>query len=287
MLSSEDAVALYSSTIEMPVEHVGPLSGGETGATEIRLGTGQRQVLKWESDERNKTARRTGAALASRLRSEARWPVPSQHLCEADGVLFVAQEFMSGSEVTELTHPFVDDFFAIHERRMGLADGGDPLAWGRSQIEILTTGGRGYCLHEPLHGYDARTRRIARRIEGIGRSLEPQQLQGTDIVHADMHPGNMLQIGGRLSAVVDLDYASAGDATFDLVFLAVSSLSTASEAGIRRRLFEAVRTSVDESRRLAYAGNLLLRLLDWPIRKGRPDEIEFWLRQADRLLEPT
>lgn len=287
MLNSEDAVALYSSTIEMPVDLVGPLSGGETGATEIRLGTGQRQVLKWESDERNKTARRTGVALTRRLRAEAGWPVPKQQLCEADGVLFVAQEFMSGSEVTELTHPFIDDFFALHERRLGLAVGGDPLAWGRGQIEILTSGGRGYCLHEPLHDYDARTRRIARRIEEIGRTLEPQQLQGTDIVHADMHPGNMLQIGGRLSAVVDLDYASAGDASFDLVFLAVSSLSTPYEAGVRRRLFEAVRTSVDEPRRLAYVGNLLLRLLDWPIRKGRTDEIEFWLQHADRLFEPT
>ncbi len=155
MLSPEDAVALYSSTIEMAVELAGPLSGGETGATEIRLGTGERQVLKWESDELNKMARRNGAALASRLRSEAKWPVPSQRLCEADGVLFVAQEFMTGSEVTELTHPFVADFFGIHDRRLGLADGGDLEAWGRAQIEILTIGGRGYCLHEPLHRYDA------------------------------------------------------------------------------------------------------------------------------------
>lgn len=287
MLSSGEAVALYSSTIGIPVELVGPLSGGETGATEIRLSTGLRKVLKWELDERNKAARRVGVALANRLRTEARWPVPDQHVCEADGVLFVSQEFMSGNEVTELTHPFVDDFFTIHETRMGLADGGDPLAWGRAQIEILTAGGRGYCLHEPLHDHDRRTRRVALRIEEIGRSVEPQQLQGTDIVHADMHPGNMLQTGGRLSAIVDLDYATVGDARFDLVFLAVTSLSTPSEAGIRSRLFEAVRTSVDEPRRRAYVGNLLLRLLDWPIRKGRTDEIEFWLRQADRLLEPA
>ena len=80
MLSPEDAVALYSTAIEMAVELVGPLSGGETGATEIRLDTGQRQVLKWESDDQNKTARRTGAALTSRLRTEAGWPVPKQQL---------------------------------------------------------------------------------------------------------------------------------------------------------------------------------------------------------------
>ncbi len=287
MLSSEDAVALYSSTIKMPVELVGPLTGGESGATEIRLHAGQRQVLKWELDERNKTARRTGATLANRLRVEARWPVPNQQLCEADGVLFVSQEFMSGDAVNRLTHPFVDDFLSIHETRLGLADVGDPLAWGRAQIEILTTGGHGYCLHEPLHDYDSRTRRVALRIEEIGRTLKSHQLQGTDIVHADIHPGNMLQTGGRLSAIVDHDYTRSGDASFDLVSLAVSSLSTPSDVGIRHRLFEAVRASVDEPRRLAYVGNLLLRRLDWPIRKGRTEEIEFWLQQADRLLEPT
>ena len=287
MLSREDAVVLFSSATGSSVELVGPLAGGETGATEIRLPTGERRVLKWESDERNKTARRTGAALADRLRTEALWPVPNQLLCEADGMLFMSQEFMRGDAVVELTHPFVNDFFAIHEARTELAVDDDPLAWGRDQIEILTTGGRGYCLHEPLHNYDRRTRRVALRIEEIGRSLEPQQLQGTDIVHADMHPGNMLQTDGRLAGIVDLDYARCGDASFDLVFLAVTSLSILSHAGVRHRLFERVRNTVDERRRLAYNGNLLLRLLDWPIRKGRPEEVEFWLKHADRLLDPT
>jgi hypothetical protein len=35
VLSSEDAVALYSAAIEMPVELIGPLAGGETGAMQF------------------------------------------------------------------------------------------------------------------------------------------------------------------------------------------------------------------------------------------------------------
>jgi hypothetical protein len=167
MLSTEDAIALYSAVTEIDVELGGPLTGGETGATEIHLPSGERRVLKWESDEQNKTARLTGAALADRLRTEAQWPVPNQLLCEADGVLFVSQEFMRGDKVVHLTSSFVDDFFAIHEARMGLAGEDDPMVWGRAQIEILTKGGRGYCLHQPLHNYDHRTRRIALRIEEI------------------------------------------------------------------------------------------------------------------------
>ena len=84
VLSPEEAVALYSAAIGTTVELIGPLAGGETGATEVRLSSGARRVLKWEIDDRNKTARRTGAELADRLRTDARWPIPSQHMCEID-----------------------------------------------------------------------------------------------------------------------------------------------------------------------------------------------------------
>ncbi len=62
----------------------------------------------------------------------------------------------------------------------------------------------------------------------------------------------------------------------DLVFVAVSSLSLPAEAGIRHRLFDTVANNGDEPRRVAYVANLLLRLLDWPIRKRRT--------QGDRVL---
>jgi hypothetical protein len=40
---------------------------------------------------------------------------------------------MSGDKVVHLTSSFVDDFFAIHEARMGLAGEDDPLVWGRAR----------------------------------------------------------------------------------------------------------------------------------------------------------
>ena len=49
--------------------------------------------------------------------------------------------------------------------------------------------------------------RVVERIEEMGRALDPADLPGGGVVHGDLHPGNMLQIEGRLSAVVDLDYA--------------------------------------------------------------------------------
>jgi hypothetical protein len=285
LLTAEDAVARFSIAIGSPVLLLGLLAGGETGATAVELANGERRVLKWELDPSNTIARRSGALLAERLRTQANWPCPRQSVVEHDDILFVSQEFRAGEPIQGWTHGLVDDVLGLHDSRIGLASLNESASWGQSQIDILTTGGQGYCLHEPLHTYDSRTRRVVLRIEEIGRSLRPEQLAGTDIVHADLHPGNMLQSDGRLAAVIDLDYTRAGDAGFDLVFLAVSSLGLPADNGVRRRLFGAVADKVEQSRRLAYTANILLRSLDWPIRKGRTEEIEFWLSHADRLLD--
>jgi len=285
-LTPPEAVRRFAVAVDQQYRLIGPMTGGETGATAVAAPDGRKQVLKWELDSENQIRRREGVILAERLRAEAGWPAPAQRVVDDDGCLFVVQEFMAGGEVTEFTHGFVDDLLALHERRLGLGRPGEPNRWADDLIEALVHGGNGYCLHEPLRTHDHRTRRIVEWIEEIGRSLRPTDLAGADIVHGDLHAGNLLQVGGRLAAVLDLDYTRLGDAAFDLTMLAVTSLGLAVERGVRSRLFEAGVHSLSEPRRSAYVGNLLLRCLDWPIRKGRTDEVEFWLTHADRLLTP-
>ena len=41
---------------------------------------------------------------------------------------------------------------------------------------------------------------------------------------------------------------------------------------------------LDQARRLACVANMILRFLDWAIRKNRPGEIDFWLDHADWLF---
>jgi thiamine kinase-like enzyme len=283
-LSPAEATARYANATAKTYELVGSLVGGETGATAIREVGEHKRVLKWESDPGNVALRLEALTLAERLRREAHWPVPRQHAIEDDGWLFVSQEFMPGETVTRLTHGLVDEVLSLHDRRMDLDAADESNRWGVEMITILVDGGKGYCLHEPLRTYDERTRRVVEQIEAIGAVLTPADLAGNDIVHADLHTGNLLQLNGQLSAVVDLDYARVGDAAFDLACLAVASLGVDADAGVRKRLFAHGIEALDGARRAAYVGNLLLRNLDWPIRKNRPNEIEFWLQQSDRLL---
>jgi aminoglycoside phosphotransferase (APT) family kinase protein len=165
-----------------------------------------------------------------------------------------------------------------------LADPHDPVRWPDNLITTLTIGGTGYCRHDSFEGYDERTRALIRRVESFGRSLKAEDFVGGDLVHWDLHPGNLLVAGGDLSAVVDTDFVMAGDAAFDLVMLAVTSLSLECEAGVRSRLFSEAFDNLDELRAQAYLGHLFVRLIDWPIRRNSPAEVFFWLARADELL---
>jgi thiamine kinase-like enzyme len=280
-------VSLLSDALDHQFTLIGSLTGGETGATAVQGVDGHRYVLKWELDPENQHRRREGVELAERLRAEALWPCPEQQLVEVDECLLVLQAFMAGENVNRLSQELVDTLFEMHERRQSLATDDDQNHWASDMIEILTEGGNGYCLHQPLRDFDSRTRRVVERIEEIGRSLKPSDISGNAVVHGDLHPGNLLQVDGRLSAVIDMDYTRVGDAEFDLAMLALTSLGVHVDPGVRSRLFKGGIENLPGAKRNAYVGNLLLRFLDWPIRKNRPAEIEFWLIEADRLLPPT
>jgi thiamine kinase-like enzyme len=283
-ITAEKAVSLLAQASNEHYELVGRLSGGETGAHEVVGPTGRRFVLKWDSQPRSQIIRGEAVLLAERLRAEAGWPVPKQTVVDIEGVRLVLQEFMRGRPVTELSHQIVDELLDLHARRIGLARPDDPDQWPSALIETLTTGGASYCLHSSLRGYDDRTRSLIDRIEAFGYSIQESDFNGIDIVHWDLHPGNILTDDGELSAIVDTDFVVVGDARFDLVMLALTSLTVPCEAGVQNQLFSAAFDDLDEVRIQAYLAHLFLRLLDWPIRKGRPDEIEFWLGRSDELL---
>jgi hypothetical protein len=283
-MTAEQAIALLSRTSGQSYRLVGRLSGGETGAHEVLGPAGDRLVVKWDTAEPSQTARLEAVVLSERLRAEAGWPVPRQETIARRGRLFVVQNFMPGSPIEVLSRHLLDEILELHRRRIGLARDGDRSHWPEALIATLTTGGDGYCRHDSLRSHDDRTARLVTRIEKFGRQLEPDDLDGSDVVHWDLHPGNMLEDAGNLSAVVDTDFVVVGDAAFDLVTLALTSLTLPSDRGVRSRLFAAAFEGLGEPQTRAYLSHLFIRFLDWSIRKGRVDEIDFWLRQANQML---
>jgi hypothetical protein len=282
--SAAEAARLLSSATGERYQLVGRLAGGETGAHEFAAPDQRRVVVKWDIEPASQAQRLLAVGLTNRLRDEAGWPVPPLATVEHDGCLFVIQDLVPGVPVEGLTHSIVDRLLELHGNRIDLERPSDESSWPQQLIDTMTTGGAGYCVHESLRSHDARGVRLVERIEAIGYALGPDSLAGGDIVHWDFHPGNVLEVDGDVSAVIDTDFVTTGDAAFDLTALAVSSLATACEPGVRRRLLELGVRSLGEPQRAAYVGHLLLRNVDWSIRKGRNQVVEFWLDAADRLF---
>jgi hypothetical protein len=282
-LDAASVALVLSEATGRTFRHAGRLSGGEVGAHRFIGPDGRPLVVKWETADDGRAYRGEAVALSERLR-QAGWPVPAESVIDAGRARFVIQEFMPGTPPTEFDHRLVDQLLDLHTRRLGLAQPRDPIRWPANLITTLTTGGVGYCRHESFRRYDTRTESLLARIQAFGETLRPGDFAGDDVVHWDLHPGNLLVDEGGLSAVVDTDFAIVGDAAFDLVMLALTSLNFACEPGVRSRLFAAAFDPLTEVRIQAYLGHLFLRLIDWPIRRNSPAEVDFWLARADELL---
>jgi aminoglycoside phosphotransferase (APT) family kinase protein len=284
-ISPEAVASLLTRETGTPFQIRGRLSGGETGAHEFVKGDGYRVVVKWDTRPHSRQLRKEAVGLSERLRTVAAWPVPAETVIDADGTLFVIQDFMPGNPPEQLDHQLVDELLDVHSRRLGLARPDDPVHWPAALIKTLTVGGEGYCLHSSLRAFDGHTRSLIDRVEEFGRSIDEADLVGVDVVHWDLHTGNLLVSGSSLSAVVDTDFCAVGDARFDLAALALSSLTLPCLPGVRTRLFAAAFDDLDELNAQAYLAHLFIRFIDWPIRRGNSDEVSFWLARADELLK--
>ena len=283
-MDADTAASMLSEATGKHFRLVGRLSGGETGAHRFIGPEGNPIVVKWDTTSEGRSIRGEAVALSERLRRQAGWPVPTESVVDAGQIRFIIQEFMPGAPPTTVDHRLVDQLLGLHSRRLGLAEPHDPIRWPMNLITTLAVGGDGYCRHESFRGYDRRTRSLIERIEAFGRSLDLEDFAGHDVVHWDLHPGNLLVDARGLSAVVDTDFALVGDAAFDLVMLALTSLHLTCEPGVRSRLFAEAFDPLDELRAQAYLGHLFVRLIDWPIRRNSRAEVEFWLARADELL---
>ncbi len=280
-----DAVARLADATGDDYRFVGRLAGGETGAHEVRGPDGARLVVKWDDDPGSSDSRRGAVRLTRRLRDEADWPVPHQWAVDAGDRLYVLQDLLPGTPVEFLNHAIVDELLALHGRRLGLGRAESGASMGEHLVDTLVVGGTDYCLHAPLRDHDARTAALVTRVEAFGRTVRAEQFPTDDLIHWDLHCGNLLQVDGQLTAIIDNDFVTVGDAAFDLVCLAMASVDTECEPGVRDRLAAAAFDGLDPVRRNAYTGHLVVRILDWAIRKDRPDEIEAWLAEADRWFD--
>jgi hypothetical protein len=245
----------------------GPCPGGEVGAAYVRWPDGRRSVLTVGSPNAQPLV-----AIARR----AGLPAPHYELVADVGPAFVVvQELLPGEAPSVVDRALIEAMLELNMLMLGLL-GAEPDA---PQIDLyLRTSGPGFCLHEPLAGYDRRSARVLDWVRDVG--AERDMADGTDLVHMDYHPGNVLVQDGRISAVVDWDGAGRGDRLLDLVTLRFDLAWRAPD--LTDWLDGELRRAVPTDRLQAYWAHMSLRLVDWAIRHHTSAEVDLWIATAEQ-----
>jgi aminoglycoside phosphotransferase (APT) family kinase protein len=249
----------------------GALDGGEVGAARVRWPDGHEGVLKWRPDFDEKDMRAGPLAAIEALRARG-YPAPATELVVQVGTAVVTvQELLSGNKIAHMDERHFDEALAVHALHVGaLAERSDV-----PRIALhLRDDGPGYCLHEPMRRFSARTAELEQRIREIGDEFD-ERMPGDDVVHQDFHPGNMLSRDGRLTGVIDWDGAGRGDAGFDLVTLRFGIHPAGADRSVVQRLDALLDALPDDVLRPAWA-HMSLRMTDWAIRHFPSDEVETW-----------
>jgi hypothetical protein len=248
----------------------GPAPGGEVGAAYVRWPDGRRSVLT--------EGRSRSGPLVDRARAAGVPTARHELAAHVDGVRVIVQQRLPGAPPAAVDATLVRQMITVTDRLAGLL-AAEPAP--KPTDLHLTADGPGFCLHEPLAGYNARTARLLDWIHEVG--ADGSAMIGDDLVHLDFHPGNVLVEQGRLTGVIDWDGATRGDRHFDLVTL---RFVLAGQAPHLVPLVDDRLAAISTRRRRAYWAHMSLRQVDWSIRHHDAATVDRWLTVAESAI-PT
>jgi aminoglycoside phosphotransferase (APT) family kinase protein len=289
-LDAADLLAQLREAADAEIELVGSLPGGQVGAALVAWPDGRQGVLTQWGDAAEASwqrIERTAELLA--LAREAGVPAPRYDLVtRLPDRIAIVQERLPGAPPTRVDLALVEELVALAGRGAGLlADRPDIPGLAL----YLLRSGPGFCLHEPLVQYDERTRRLLDAVRRIG-AASAHRMAGDDLVHPDLHPGNVLvDRTGAVTGVVDWDGVGRGDHRFALVTLrfdlaapGVDAQDRSARAAAARWLDNRIDDLIEPATLRAYWAHMGLRMVDWAIRHHGPDDVDRWLTMAASRL---
>ena len=195
------------------LELLGTSGAGEVGAAFVRREDHSEAVLSGGPS----AAALRRAAEALELARAAGLPVPRYlEVVEHGQAVALLQERLPGRSPDRVDAQLVTQLLGFVDGLRDLLPGS--LGPEPTELHLLGSG-PGYCIHESLERFDERTRELLGWVRSVG-TAEGTRLAGSDLVHLDLHPGNVLvDDAGTISGVVDWDAAGRGDARLAWVTL--------------------------------------------------------------------
>jgi aminoglycoside phosphotransferase (APT) family kinase protein len=247
------------------------LPGGSNGVALVRRPDGSLAVLRVAAGA--SLARERQRVGQIRVLRAASYPTPQEDEPRLlpDGTLACVTDFATDVEpVDELTVELVDDLVALVEVQTGLAAGA--TGWGQWLRQSLSDGFEDWSRPAMLRS-DPRCAPLADRAVTHAEAAAAIPEPG-DLIHGDLHQGNILTRAGRLAAVIDCGAARSGDRTFDLV--TALTIAATGPAVVRQRLRAEVEERVPLPTLRVYTAHHGVRLLDWALTYA-PNQVQFWV----------
>lgn len=269
---------------------VGPLAGGAWDATFLLEDAAARPprsaVLKRGPRPSGADQFRRLVPLVERARAGG-YPLPQVLLTGVDpaGRPYLVREFAPGAPLEGLSPATLDLLLAVNDRQRNVAvPPEDPQDWSRYARAVVYAGESGWAA--AMRAYSPATAALLAGLEAAARPYATAPLPTTDLVHGDFHTGNVLALDGRVTAVIDFEFAGRGTRAYDLANLLLATYyDDHRDLTVRQRLW---------ARTLAVAGPAagtvclvcqLLGKVEWSIRRDDPAQLAGYLRSGWQILD--
>jgi Ser/Thr protein kinase RdoA (MazF antagonist) len=154
------------------------------------------------------------------------------------------------------------EILRLNDLQTGLSTG-DASGWPALLTSTLTEGADGYCLHSTLAARPD-TADLLQVVREIGAICGPAIPPGTDFMHYDFTPANLLTDGAAITGVIDINApVLAGDRAFDLATLLFYVYD---HDGLRAALGARLLGLAGHQAARAYLAHIVLRQVDWSVR---------------------
>jgi len=154
------------------------------------------------------------------------------------------------------------ELLRLNDAQAGLCTG-EGSSWPALLTSTLTYGADGYCLHSTLRARPD-TADLLQVVRETGASCGPAIPSGSDFVHYDFTPANLLTDGATITGVIDINApVLAGDRAFDVAALLFYVYDhDGLGAALGARLLELAGRQAAQ----AYLAHMVLRQVDWSVR---------------------
>jgi aminoglycoside phosphotransferase len=194
-------------------------------------------------------------------------PAPATRVAAHGEDVLLIHDYLPGRSDPALSAALIDDLIDIIGREAGLADDSAPH-WPELIRTSLAIGQR----HRTLQRYSQATRGLLERVCRVGHDPSVGQLTARDLVHFDLHTGQLVSDDGRrVSGIIDWDGVRSGDRSLDLANIAFTSLWKTSDAGLHEQIWDAFLSSGTHDSRVVYIHLVALAQVDVVIRQPELD----------------